>query len=71
MSNKITLRAIIETYQVDENALAEKLFPNTKYPKLAMARIMEYSTQLTLEQISIIADLAGLLPKDLAIALLD
>ncbi len=36
-----------------------------------MARIMEYSTQLTLEQISIIADLAGLLPKDLAIALLD
>ena len=62
----ITLRDIIEEYRLDPKELAKGLFPEAKHPDLALARILGYSQELDLRQISIIAKQAGCNPNDLA-----
>lgn len=55
----ITLRDIITDYGLDKDELAKRLFPEAKHPNLAIARILHYSKQLTIEQLDIIADMAN------------
>lgn len=62
----ITLRDIITEYALDQKQVAERLFPEAKYPALALTRILGYSLELDLKQISIIANMANCNPVDLA-----
>lgn len=70
MEDKSTIRAIIETYNLDTKTLAEAMFPHHKHPVLALSRVISNSEEITLGQIKIIAEQAGILPKDLAWALI-
>lgn len=65
-----TLRDIIEEYDIEKKDLAKQLFPNAKYPDLALIRILDYSDELSLRQLVIIADLAGCQTLDLVETLL-
>ena len=62
----ITLKDIISEYNLDQKELAKRLFPEAKYPELAIARILSYSKELTLKQVCIIAEMANCNPIDLA-----
>lgn len=62
----ITLRDIINEYALDPKQVAKRLFPEAKYPDLALTRILGYSLELDLRQISIIANMANCNPVDLA-----
>lgn len=62
----VTLRDIIEEYSLDPKKVAERLFPEAKWPNLALTRILGYSLELDLKQISIIANMAHCDATDLA-----
>lgn len=51
----IDLKAIIDTNQLDTDVLAVELFPNNKYPKLALGRVLKEEALLDANQISKLA----------------
>lgn len=51
----IDLEAIIENNQLDTDALAVELFPNNKYPKMALSRVLKGEALLDSNQVSKLA----------------
>lgn len=66
----ITLRDIIDDYQLDKKEVAKRFFPDAKYPDLALARIMDYSKELSLSQVCVLANMANCQSADLVNTLL-
>lgn len=56
---KIDLQIIIDTHGLDKKNLAEKLFPNNKYPKHALDRVIEGYSNLDSDQLIILASEIG------------
>lgn len=56
---KVNLQSIIENYELDPKEIAKDLFPDNKYPDLAMKRILSGEAYLDTNQVSKLALLIG------------
>ena len=56
---------LINTYSLNEDDLAKELFPNNKFPKVALARIISGISFLDTNQIEILARIINVQPGDL------
>lgn len=65
MSNVINLQSIIDKYKLDADAVAKALFPNARYQKLALKRVLDGISTIDVEQLQALADLAGVFVYDL------
>ena len=59
------LQNIIKKYNLDEGFLAEQLFPENKFPKLALTRICMGASHLNTEQVCKLAELLGVVVSEL------
>lgn len=55
----------IRDYNLDVNELAKVLFPSTKYPKLALDRILKGEASLSVDQLEKLAAHIGIMPSEL------
>ena len=62
---KIDLAKIIIKYNLNTDNVAEALFPNNKYKKSALDRILKGKATLDTNQINILANMIGILPQEL------
>lgn len=65
MAQKFNITEVIECYKLDVNDVAEVLFPNVRYKKLALKRVLDGEATINTEQLQALADLAGVLISDL------
>jgi hypothetical protein len=62
---KFNLNKIIADYALDIEVIAKELFPNVKYPKLALDRILKGEACLDTDQLQKLAAYLGVLVADL------
>lgn len=62
---QFNLPEILQAYKVDQNKVAEHLFPDTKYPMYALKRILKGESYLNSEQIIALASYIGVTVADL------
>lgn len=65
MAQKFDITKVIEYFGLDVNSVAEALFPNVRYKKLALDRVLKGEATINAEQLQALADLAGVLTGDL------
>lgn len=58
--NKINLQKLIEAKGLNKEEVAHQLFPNNKFPILALSRVIKGVNALDTDQVSKLAALAGL-----------
>lgn len=63
--SQFNINGIIRDYSLDVDELAKVLFPFTKYPKQAFARILKGEASLSVEQIELLAAHIGVLTSQL------
>lgn len=56
---------IIETHKLNREALANELFPNNKFPEVALKRVLNGLSFLDTNQLNILAGILGLQVSDL------
>jgi hypothetical protein len=56
---------IIKQYNLDEDSLSKELFPNNKFPKIALTRITSGVSYLDTSQLDILAKIIDVEPGDL------
>lgn len=56
----LNLQAVIDYYHIDHEIIALLLFPENKFPKTALNRILSEESYLTSEQVYILADFLGI-----------
>lgn len=61
----IELSKIVEEFKLDTDTLAKILFPDNKFPKSALDRILKDQTKLDSDQIAILADYLAINVQDL------
>jgi hypothetical protein len=61
------INSLISKYKLDEDTLAKELFPDNKFPKVALARITSGVSFLDTYQLSILAKITNLKISDLFI----
>ena len=61
----IDVEKIIEHYNLDIDKVAEALFPNIRYKKLALNRILNGEATIDLNQIQALSNMIGVMPQDL------
>lgn len=65
MAQEFNINKVIEYYKLDINEVAEALFPNVRYKKLALDRVLKCEAAINTEQLQSLAKLAGVLTQDL------
>ena len=65
MAQEFNITKVIEYYKLDVNDVAEALFPNVRYKKLALDRVLKGEASINTEQLQALAKLAGVLTSDL------
>lgn len=65
MAQEFNITKVIELYKLDVNEVAEALFPNVRYKKLALDRVLKGEATINTEQLQALAKLAGVLTSDL------
>lgn len=55
-NDKTPLKQIIDDYQPNVKALAKTLFPDRRFPMMALARLLKGEGEVTVNQLLIIAD---------------
>ena len=65
MAQEFNITKVIEYYTLDVNDVAEALFPNVRYKKLALDRVLKGEASINTEQLQALAKLAGVLTSDL------
>ena len=61
----IDVKKIIEHYSLDKDKVAEALFPNIRYKKVALDRILNGQAVIDANQINALSDMIGVLPQEL------
>ena len=61
----IDVNKIIEHYNLDKDKVAEALFPNNRYKKIALDRILTGKAVIDANQINALSDMIGVLPQEL------
>ena len=61
----INVNKIIEHYNLDKDKVAEALFPNNRYKKIALDRILTGKAVIDANQINALSDMIGVLPQEL------
>lgn len=56
----IDVKGVIKSYGLDENGVAEELFPGNKYAKSALRRVMRGDAELNASQLKRLSELAGI-----------
>lgn len=59
------INTLISKYNLDEDTLAKELFPDNKFPKIALARITSGVSYLDTSQLAILAKITNLKISDL------
>lgn len=62
---KFDINRVIERYSLDTEEVAKVLFPNVKYPKQALDRILKKESNLDTEQLTTLASYIGVLTHEL------
>lgn len=62
---KFNINRVIEYFKLDEEDVAEALFPHIRYKKMALDRIKRGEANIDTEQLKALADLAGVFVSDL------
>nr|DAW00973.1 MAG TPA: transcriptional regulator, HTH_3 family, Transcriptional Regulaator, Strucutral.9A [Caudoviricetes sp.] len=65
MAQEFNINRVIEYYKLDVNEVAEALFPNVRYKKLALDRVLKGEAAINTEQLQALAKIAGVLTSDL------
>lgn len=65
MTQEFNITKVIELYKLDVNEVAEALFPNVRYKKLALDRVLKGEAYINTEQLQALAKLTGVLISDL------
>lgn len=65
MEHRLDIFKIIRHYGQDINVVAKVLYPNVRYPRLALDRIKKGEADLSLSQLYRLADFLGLFITDL------
>lgn len=65
MAQEFNINKVIEYYKLDVNEVAEALFPNIRYKKLALDRVLKGEATINTEQLQALAKIAGILTSDL------
>lgn len=65
MAQEFNITKVIELYKLDVNEVAEALFPNVRYKKLALNRVLKGEAYINTEQLQALAKLTGVLISDL------
>lgn len=65
MAQEFNINKVIEHYKLDVNEVAEALFPNVRYKKLALDRVLKGEAVINTEQLQALAKIAGVLTSDL------
>ena len=58
--SQFNINALISKYNLDEDSLSKELFPNNKFPKIALARITSGVSYLDTWQLDILAKIIGI-----------
>ena len=61
----IDVNKIIEHYNLDKDKVAEALFPNNRYKKIALDRILTGKAVIDANQINALSNMIGILPQEL------
>lgn len=59
------INSIVENYNLDVDELAKVLFPDAKYPKPALSRILKGESSLSVDQLEKLAAHIGVMPSEL------
>lgn len=62
MATTFNIKQIMLDYDVNETELAPVLYPDNKYPELALRRLLAGESNLTIDQLSTLADYLGVSP---------
>lgn len=65
MEHRLDIFKIIKHYGQDINVVAKVLYPNVRYPRLALDRIKKGEADLSMSQLYRLADFLGLFVTDL------
>lgn len=65
MAQEFDISKVIQHFKLDVNSVAEALFPNVRYKKLALDRIIKGEATLNTDQLMKLAELAGVIVGDL------
>lgn len=63
--NRFNINSVIENYKLNIEELAPVLFPNVKYPKMALDRVIKGEGVLDIQQVEKLAEYIGVLVQDL------
>lgn len=65
MEQKFDINKVIEHYNLNVDEVAEALFPNVRYKRSALGRVLSGEATIDTEQIQKLASLAGVIVSDL------
>lgn len=65
MAQKFDINKVINYYSLNVDEVADALFPNVRYKKLALDRVLKGEASINTQQLQALADLAGILVQDL------
>ncbi len=65
MAQEFNINEVIKHYKLDANDVAEALFPDIRYKKLALDRVLKGEAKINTDQLQALANLAGVFVSDL------
>lgn len=65
MEQQFNINQVIEHYGLDVENVAAALFPNVRYKKQALDRVLRGEANIDTDQLQALANLAGVFPQDL------